>query len=338
MGYTPFMVPEAATLVMQTGFKLKDMPHVTQVRFQSRIMRVQLSLEQHFAAEAEEELAHGKPILVLDRGAPDCFGYMDAATAEAVTSELGVKREDLLKRYSAAIHLRTVAFGAEEFYTLENNGERVENTLEAARKTDESTLQAWNGHEHLHIIDNSKEGGFEHKMHRVKRAIAHTLGIPEPLEIERKYIIDWNEFPGDFPVPTVSMLITQTYVGKRGIERVRMVEMGTRRTYTHTLKTDTDRPGVRIEKERDLNAEQYREHLSHADKRRRTIRKTRRTFIWENQYFELDEFLDELSGLFLLEIELTDLQQEVKLPPFIPVMADVTEDSNYTNAALARIK
>ena len=331
------MVPEAATLVMETGFSMDHLPHLSAVRFQSRIMRVQLSLEQHVVAEAEAELAHGKPVVICDRGTPDCFAYMDAVTTRLVEDELGVSRERLLDRYGAAVHLRTAALGAESFYTIENNEHRKEKTLDLAREIDEKTLQAWNGHAHVHIIDNPPGGGFEHKMHRVRRAVAHTLGIPEPLEIERKYVLGWSEFPEDFPLPTVSMLITQTYLKHATDERVRIVEIGDRRSYTYAQKSATDTPGVRVEKERGLSIEEYRELLYRADKKRRTIRKIRRTFMWENQYFELDEFLDELTGLFILEIELTDLQEVVKIPPCIPVVKDVTSDPSYTNAALARI-
>jgi CYTH domain-containing protein len=62
--------------------------------------------------------------------------------------------------------------------------------------------------------------------------------------------------------------------------------------------------------------------------------------VYRNQYFELDVFekKDPITKLplILLEIELTDKQQEVTLPSWIPIIREVTCEEAYTNYCLAK--
>lgn len=75
-----------------------------------------------------------------------------------------------------------------------------------------------------------------------------------------------------------------------------------------------------------------------ADRKRSVIQKNRYCFLWKNQYFELDIFISpkRLSGLSLLEIELTEENDKIEIPPFLKVIRDVTEDSEFTNHSLAK--
>lgn len=66
------------------------------------------------------------------------------------------------------------------------------------------------------------------------------------------------------------------------------------------------------------------------------ISKARHCFIWNNQYFELDVFKDNLSGLILLEIELLKKDQKIDLPSFINIDKEVTSDDRYSNFCLAK--
>lgn len=54
-------------------------------------------------------------------------------------------------RYIAIFHLVTAAEGAEKFYTLENNGIRIE-SIEEAREVDRRTCRAWIGHPKLYVF------------------------------------------------------------------------------------------------------------------------------------------------------------------------------------------
>ena len=93
---------------------------------------------------------------------------------------------------------------------------------------------------------------------------------------------------------------------------------------------------MNIELEDKLSQEQYYDLLSSADITLKPITKQRICFLWKNQYFEMDIFKNQLEGLYILEIELTSLQQEILLPPWIEVIKEVTDDAMYSNYELAK--
>ena len=76
---------------------------------------------------------------------------------------------EMRDHYGAVFHLVTAAKGAVEFYTLANNAARTE-TPEEAAALDDKLIDAWSGHPHFRIIDNST--GFDDKMKRLVTEIA----------------------------------------------------------------------------------------------------------------------------------------------------------------------
>lgn len=64
------------------------------------------------------------------------------------------------------------------------------------------------------------------------------------------------------------------------------------------------------------------------------IEKTRYRIPYDNMVWEVDEFAGPLSGLIIAEVELKTADQPFRLPPWIG--REVTADSNYSSAALAR--
>lgn len=61
-------------------------------------------------------------------------------------------------------------------------------------------------------------------------------------------------------------------------------------------------------------------------------------FLYHNQYFELDIFVEPewLKGLTLLEIELTEENDKVDIPPWLGKITEVTADPIYKNYHLAK--
>ena len=57
----------------------------------------------------------------------------------------------MCSRYIAIFHLVTAADGAEKFYSLENNGVRIE-SIEQAKAVDARTCRAWIGHPKLYVF------------------------------------------------------------------------------------------------------------------------------------------------------------------------------------------
>ena len=87
--------------------------------------------------------------------------------------------------------------------------------------------------------------------------------------------------------------------------------------------------------ERQLNQNLYEMMLPLADPARSTIHKIRHSFIWQGQYFEIDNYLDQLKGLTILETKGITANEPVKFPPFLKVLREVTGDKDYYNYNLA---
>src|SRR5262249_39781143 len=181
--------------------------------------------------------AAGRPALILcDRGAMDVSAYLPAEAWTALLNErdwtvVGLRD----KRYEAVIHLVTAADGAEAFYTTENNAVRTE-TPAQARLLDQRVGDAWVGHPHWRVIDNATD--FAGKIQRVTAAVCRVVGAPEPLEIERKFLLRGGPAGGEVPVRFEEVEVEQVYLNNpEGWEaRVRRRGQYGSATYTHALK------------------------------------------------------------------------------------------------------
>lgn len=168
---------------------------------------------------------------------------------------------------------------------------------------------------------------------RIEEALAGGV-----LEIERKWLVDstWVDLVW-LDTDYQDSVITQTYLVPEdaGVsERVRRRDgMGWVR-FTHTIKTPTDHPARRQEAEREVTQAEYEELLERADPDKHPVIKTRRVFQWEGCTWELDQLHGPVR-VALLECELPSLDTEVVLPPWLPVLKEVTDDPAWTNAALA---
>jgi len=68
------------------------------------------------------------------------------------------------------------------------------------------------------------------------------------------------------------------------------------------------------------------------------LKKLRQCFIYEQQYFMVESFCNVDGAPSLLRIETTKEGKNIKIPPFVKVLKDVTEDSQYASSTMARLK
>ncbi|MBQ5969236.1 MAG: AAA family ATPase [Clostridia bacterium] len=330
LGYTVLFVPETATELITGG--VAPWTCGTNRDYQLCHLKLQLEKEAVFAAAAATMPAE-KVLLVCDRGAPDCRAYMDDETFSGVLADLGTNEVALRDRYDAVFHLVTAAKGAAQYYTTENNTARTESP-QAAAALDDRLIAAWTGHPHLRVIDNA--GDFENKLQRLIKEITSFLGEPEPLEIERKFLIAYPDQEWLRSLPNCRRIeIIQTYLCADGDDEVRVRQRGADGHYVYfqTVKrriTDLKR----IEVECRLSQEEYLRLLMRADPERRPIRKDRYCLTYENQYFEIDVY-PFWNDQAILEIELSDANAPITFPPQLHVLREVTDDPAYKNAALA---
>ena len=328
-GFAVYTQPEAATLFNQGGVNFLTDDKALFFESEKQLLSFQLHTEECFRTMAEKA---GKPaIIVYDRGVMDIAAYMNGDTWQALLDEKGLNEVEVRdSRYDAVLHLCTAAKGAEKFYTCDNNSSRTE-SLEHANTLDDNVIRAWTGHPHLRIIPNN--GTFEDKLNAVIAEISAVLGIPEPIEMERKFLV---EVTGEIP-DSREIEIFQTYLTERDGAEPRIRKRGENGHYVYFLTTKkflTD--NQRIEVERQITPSEYVMLKNSANPDKRTIHKLRRCFVWDNRYLELDTFVEPPLPHHLLEIEDVAADEEIAFPPFLKVLREVTDDPEWYNANIAK--
>ena len=332
-GYKVFTLPEVPTMFTQAGMNYLTPNKAFFYEGEKATLEIQLALEDKFLkmAQACEEPC----VIVCDRGTMDISAYMQPELWERLCNDVGYTTQQLRDdRYDAVLHLVSAADGAEQFYTTSNNASRNEAAdeqgLAIARMLDKKVIEAWAGHSHLRVINNQED--FNRKLNRVLKEISHVLGLPQPIEEERKYIV---EITGELP-DCIESEITQTYLVAEPGAEVRLRRRGWQGKYVNVLTTKTRiSPTEQLETERQVTSNIYRTMLQQADPYRHTITKNRKSFIWKGQYFELDTYKDRLEGLMILETKGIVNHEDVNFPPFLNVKEDITGNTAYYNYNLA---
>lgn len=341
-GYKVLVSSESATKLIDGGVYPWELQSAV---FQRQILLDTLMQEERFieAAMTYRDMGH-KVVILCDRGTMDGIAYVGEEKFGQLCASLGLSFHDICnQRYHAVMHLRTAALGAESFYTLENNSARKE-TPQEARELDQRTLEAWQRHHHPRVIDNA--AGFDEKIQSLLAEVSGVLGDPIPIEREVKFLIEplnledlqvihvhvsASQIVQDYLLPTSNGVAEGIESGERRV-RARSDDHGT--SYFYTVKKHI-RSGERLEVERMISQREYEELLALKDPTLQTIKKRRLCFFWENQFIEVDLF-ENPKGLVLMEIEQSELQRDLILPPFIEVVNDVTDDKRYSNRELAR--
>jgi len=180
------------------------------------------------------------------------------------------------------------------------------------------------------VINNHDD--FDAKLRRVLKEISNVLGIPQPIEEERKYIV---EVTGELP-ECIESDIKQTYLVADPDCEVRLRRRCFQGEVVNIHKTKKRVSSTEVlETERQVSNALYESLLQQADPYRATIHKTRRSFIWKGQYFELDTYHEPVDDLVVLETKGIAQQESVNFPPFLKVIEDVTGNQKYYNYNIA---
>jgi len=167
----------------------------------------------------------------------------------------------------------------------------------------------------------------------------------EKLEKERKFLVklpkSWASLSDLFDNLIDVQRITQTYLipleGEPATRVRKTVQglTGTTSTVYHFNQKKPVSPGVHKEKENIISKAQYEQYLTSANKDKVPIEKIRFVFRYYDHVFELDVFRGVLKGMAVLEIELEDMNDKFKVPPFLQIRKEVTEDRLFSNFNLA---
>lgn len=331
-GYTVLAVPETATELISNG--VAPWTCDTNYDFQTLQVKLQKEKEEIFESAAKTMKSNNKILIVCDRGVLDNKAYMTETEFRRILKDLGSSEIRERDSYDAVFHLVTAAKGKESVYNCESNIARTE-SIEEARKVDDDIIAAWTGHPHFRIIDNSTD--FEEKLERLLKEITVFLGEPEPLEIERKYLIHYPNIKNLEDMPNCTKVdITQTYLKSSDDVERRVRARGIDGDYLYYLTEKKKISNLkRVEIERKLTQDEYLRLLMEADNKLHIIRKTRYCLTENNQYFEIDIY-PEWNDKAIMEIELSSEDEEIKIPKFIKIIKEVTDNEKYRNHEMAK--
>jgi CYTH domain-containing protein len=169
---------------------------------------------------------------------------------------------------------------------------------------------------------------------------AHQGNEPQPLEIERKYLLDGlPQLPDD----ATAWQIEQGYLPDPGETSSQFVEGRIRRTVGpdgHVVVTHTVKRGDGVERsevERPMAEDEFEMHWPDTHGRRiRKIRHCVRSSLGSIPVtWEIDEFLD--RELVLAEVEIPAADVEICFPDWLAphVVREVTGDRSFRNYSLA---
>lgn len=342
-GYKVLIVPEAATELINGG--IKPGVNISFLEFQKLVLKNQIEKENIWI-DAAKYYDDDKVVILTDRGILDNCAYVESKEAYSKILETAdLTFSDAFNRYDEVFFLVTAANGAEEFYqwndpskeTSCNNAARSESPKDAI-VLDEKTLNAWTGHNHLNIFDNSTD--FEGKKRKVLETVFRKICEPIPKEVERKFLI---RKPAGVELENLgyfySCQIFQAYLKElnKGVER-RVRQRGSildGYNYFYTEKTPVSY-GVRLESDSLITAKEYTGLLTQIDPKLHPINKNRYCFVYGGQYFELDiyPFSNEYA---ILELEVSKITDEIYLPnQNLEIIKEVTGEDEFTNKSLAR--
>ena len=326
-GYKVLIVPETATELINSGITVNL---VGNVRFQELLFYKQLKKEEMYRVVASE-IKNDKVVIIYDRGLVDNKAYMTQNVYEGILKKFNTNESEIKARYDAVFHLVTAADGKEDFYTTKNNNARTE-TLEEARNLDKRCIEAWLGHDKLKIIDNSTD--FDEKISRLLNEIHFVIGDPLPVEIERKFLIKKPNIEAIsklYPVAVCDIFQFWLQENSLNVDERRVRSYGIDNNYTYYYTEKKQYKEGRIEIEERIYEKEFLRLLPDMKSK---LSKKRYCIVYNSQYIKLDIFSFEHDKA-IVEVELSDITEEVNLPDVFEVIKEVTNDEKYLNKNIA---
>lgn len=336
-----FQVPEIASIIIGGG--VSDIEELARndpegyYQIGKQMLHMQLNLRSRFQGLAAV-FPKEKRVILYDRGPMDPFAFMSSKMRERLLDDCDLDICQLRDTFDGVVHMTTTAKGAEHGYTRTNNPNRQLRSFDELCSVDDRLINIWLGNPHYRIVGSRPT--FEEKLDYLFKTVCHLSGIPQKMEIERKFLCGNCAKGSDFlNVPCESLLLKQAYLKLADGSELRVRRRDTvdgHRSFFRTTKRFV-RPGVKEENEDLITQYQYNRYLlNYLEKGTNPVWKRLDVFIYKNQVFELQTFIKPVKGLQILEIELLDENEPIELPPFITIDREVTNDPSYTSHAIAR--
>lgn len=323
--YKVIVSDETASHLMSMGLRPFGENPIPLLNFQELVLREQLSKEE-IIDKALKFLPEEDVIIIYDRGLIDNIAYISEEEFEQLLKRLDKKYtiNEFLDRYDLILNL----VSRSDFYTTENNPERIEKVDEAIT-LGKKTLHAWMGHKNLKII--APKDDINDKIKEVLNSINIVLE-EAPVKSQKKYFVDLIDTDLDY-LKTISKVahIEQSYLeSDDDIEkRIRKITMNGVPTYNYTIHKTKEGKRLKIS-DKPISKQTYYELLDFQDKNKNTIIKDRYYFPYNDKYFTLDI----MDGYGILEVNITN-ENKIDIPPFIGVIEDVSKREEFLNKNIA---
>ncbi len=157
------------------------------------------------------------------------------------------------------------------------------------------------------------------------------------IETERKFIIKMPEAEKLLSAPShTSSDILQIYLSspEHITHRIRKREYPDKVEYTETKKIRIDRMSA-YEDEKTISRADFELLSENLKAGTVPLKKTRHTFRYAELTFEVDIYPEWIKTA-IMEVELKDVNTEIRFPEFIEILQEVTGISAYSNASMAR--
>lgn len=205
-------------------------------------------------------------------------------------------------------------------------------------------MNAWVGHPHFSIIQNNFQT-FQMKIDNCLETVLKFIGLPSPSTFIKKFLLIADKNNYDLTVPRnvkkEYFNIEETFLMLTSEEQIDNVvrKIGKNDSFIYYHETKVMQNQERIVKKRQITAREYIEFLEQKDRDKKVIKKLRQCFIYEQQYFMVDTFLNVKGFPFsIMRIETTKEAQEIKIPPFVWVLREVTEEDVYETRQISDLK
>lgn len=340
MWWNVLVVPEAARELIHSW--LRPWEVVRWLDFQDLVIKKQLAQEDLYERAARYAMANSQSwrqnqLILLDRGLMDGIAYVDPDDFDQILYKNNLDRGKILQDiYDGIVFLDSAAEWAEEFYKKDE--ERDETPAEA--RENNSRLKLGHIGTEKYRLQTNKQN-FEEKISWTVHDVISHIGMPIPLEIEDKYAVKSidREFLKKMksPISHIEQFYLNSIPGT-GIHRARKLIQWLFTGYFHTIKW----PQKYLENDKKITSQDYTQYELMKALNTDKIIKDREYFLYDDQYFSFDTFKYPKHRLqpwdiWLMEIEKTHADQEVRIPSFMEV-ENVTNDRRYSNAAIAWYK
>ena len=158
------------------------------------------------------------------------------------------------------------------------------------------------------------------------------------IEIERKYVISMPDVCAmQSEEGYTSSDIEQIYLksSPRVTHRIRSRTKGGVAKYTETKKVRISGMSA-YEDEREITESEFLTLRENIDPDTTPIIKTRHTFVYQSQLFEIDVYPN-WQSCAIMETELPSEDTVVEIPSFIKIIKEVTGIKAYSNASMSRV-